>query len=254
MALDQHGQTEIWPTDLSGSRYGTLVAGISAVIFFICGYIADRLRPKVADKQTWRWKNISVSLVHATVSGLWSVYCFVEKPVMAEDLIKTHTLSGHTLISMSVGYFVYDTIDMMIYQRTRQSFELLLHHIVIILCFGLAVCTKLYIGYAVLALIVELNSIFLHLRQLLQCCGIPKTNSLYRLNSLVNLGTFLGFRILTLCWMTRWIVINKDLVPLAFYTLGSVGLAVMTVMNIILFYRLLNSDFLRKKESTSKDD
>jgi len=67
-------------------------------------------------------------------------------------------------------------------------------------------------------------------------------------------GTFLGFRILTLAWMTRWIVINKDLVPLPFYALGSVGLAAMTIMNIVLFYRLLQSDFLRKKESQSKDD
>jgi hypothetical protein len=54
--------------------------------------------------------------------------------------------------------------------------------------------------------------------------------------------------------MTRWIVINKDLVPLVFYSMGSLGLAIMTVMNIILFYRLLNSDFLRKKESTRKEE
>lgn len=66
--------------------------------------------------------------------------------------------------------------------------------------------------------------------------------------------TFLGFRVLTLSWMTRWIVINKDLVPLLFYSIGSIGLATITVMNIVLFCRLLHSDFLRKKESQHKEE
>ena len=60
----------------------------------------------------------------------------------------------------------------------------------IITCFGIAVFTKLYVGYAVLALVVELNSIFLHLRQLLQTCGFSRSNQYYRLNSLVNLGKY----------------------------------------------------------------
>lgn len=253
--LDHSSLSEIWPTDISGAKYGLCVATFSALLFYFSSLIAEYVTPKgIAEKQRWRWKNISVSLIHAVMSGTWAVFCFVEEPKMMEDLIQTSTFMGHTVISASVGYFLYDSFDMLRYQRTRQSLELLLHHIVIILCFGIAIFTKVYVGYAVLALIVELNSIFLHLRQLLQCCGFSKTSSLYRLNSLVNLGTFLGFRILTLAWMTRWIVINKNLVPLVFYSVGSIGLAVVTVMNIILFYRLLNSDFLRKKESTKKDE
>ncbi|XP_060565612.1 TLC domain-containing protein 2-like [Ruditapes philippinarum] len=246
---------EIWPTDISGTKYGITVATVSSLVFYLFSLISEFVTPnKIVEKQRWRWKNISVSLIHAIISGIWSVLCFAEEPKMMEDLIQTSTVTGHTLISASVGYFLYDSIDMLIYQRTRQSLELLLHHVVIISCFGLAILTKLYVGYAVLALVVELNSIFLHTRQLLQCLGFSRTNSFYRLNSLINLGTFLGFRILTLAWMTRWIVINKDLVPLVFYSMGSLGLAIMTVMNIILFYRLLNSDFLRKKESTRKEE
>lgn len=64
----------------------------------------------------------------------------------------------------------------------------------------------------------------------------------------------MGFRISVMAWMSRWMLINKDLIPLVFYSLGSIGLAVMTVMNIVLFYRLLQSDFIRKKESTIKMD
>lgn len=48
---------------------------------------------------------------------------------------------------------------------------------------------------------------------------------------------------MTFAWMTRWLFLNKDLVPLHFFTVGSIGLAVITVMNIVLFFRLLKSDF-----------
>ena len=60
----------------------------------------------------------------------------------------------------------------------------------IILCFGIAIFTYLYVGYAVLALIVELNTIFLHMQQLFQTCGFSKSNQYYRLNSLINLGGY----------------------------------------------------------------
>lgn len=58
----------------------------------------------------------------------------------------------------------------------------------VIACYMVAVTTKLYVGYAVVGLLVELNSIFLHLRQLMQICGFAKTSACYRLNSLLNLG------------------------------------------------------------------
>jgi hypothetical protein len=53
-----------------------------------------------------------------------------------------------------------------------------------------AVTTQLYVGYAVVGLLVEVNSVFLHLRQLLQICAVPRKSGVYRLNSLVNLGEF----------------------------------------------------------------
>ena len=57
------------------------------------------------------------------------------------------------------------------------------------------------------------------------------------------------FRILTLCWMTRWIVLNRHLVHLFWFSLGSFGLAVMMVINIFLLQRLLQSDFVKNKPS-----
>lgn len=123
----------------------------------------------------------------------------------------------------------------------------------VVTCFGLSVLSSRYIGFSVVALLVELNSVFLHLRQLLRMASMAKGTT-YRVNSIINLGTYVVFRINTLAWMTRWLVLNRDKVPLLAYTLGSVGMAIMTAMNIVLFYRLLRSDFLKSSTREAKKE
>lgn len=93
------------------------------------------------------------------------------------------------------------------------------------------------------ALLVEINSVFLHLRTILRMAGLANTTS-FRLASLINLGTYLVFRILILAWMSRWLALNQDNVPAVPYAMGTVGMAIMLSINIVLFYRLLRSDFL----------
>ncbi|CAL1527275.1 unnamed protein product [Lymnaea stagnalis] len=254
MQMEEKNQ-EIW-REITDPNYGYFVICLSVIFFYVLSIVSMFFQsPSVAQKSKWKWKNISVSFVHSNISSIWAVSCFYERPDMAEDLITIFTPLSHNLVAFSVGYFVHDLIDLIANQRKRQSLELIGHHIVIITCFMVAVSSRHYVGYAVVALMVELNSIFLHLRQLLQICGVSKFNPWYRFNSLINLATFIVFRILLLSWMTRWLVINKDALPLVFYTLGSVGLAVMVAMNIILFYRLLRSDFISLKETDdSKKD
>ncbi|XP_024075857.1 TLC domain-containing protein 2-like, partial [Terrapene carolina triunguis] len=131
-------------------------------------------------------------------------------------------------------------------------FSLSLTHIQVIICFSVAVLVHQYIGFALVALLVEINSIFLHLRQILLMANLVHTTC-YRLNSIINLGTYVVFRITTLAWMTRWLVLNRENIPLATYTVGTVGMAIMTPMNIILFYRLLRSDFLKSSREAWRE-
>ena len=53
--------------------------------------------------------------------------------------------------------------------------------------------------------------------------GTPKQRVVYRINSLLNVATFLLFRILLLGWMTRWLTLHRDDVPLMFFTVGLLG-------------------------------
>lgn len=88
----------------------------------------------------------------------------------------------------------------------------------VILCFGIAVSTRTYVAYAALSLVVEINSVFLHARQLLTIGGIPKSSWIYRTNAIMNVSTFVLFRILLLGWMTRWLSTYGDNYYLYKYT------------------------------------
>ncbi|XP_035241231.1 TLC domain-containing protein 2-like [Anguilla anguilla] len=208
--------------------------------------------PESARRNVWKWRNISTSLVHSLITGLWAVLCFYVHPQMAEDLIATHSVFSYALVCVSIGYFIYDFLDMVQNQKLSQSWELLFHHVVVVTCLGIAVLSGQYVGFAAVALLVEINSVFLHLRQVLLMAGLRRTTP-YRVNSLVNLGTYVVFRISTLAWMTRWLALSRERVPLLSYAVGSAGLAIVIAMNIVLFYRLLRSDFLRNGREPRKE-
>ena len=57
---------------------------------------------------------------------------------MKGDMIHAFTRSAHVLVSFSIGYFVYDFLDMYLYNRAKRSTrELLVHHMCVITCFGI---------------------------------------------------------------------------------------------------------------------
>ena len=194
-------------------------------------------------KQSWKWCNIFTSFVHSSITGVWAPTAFYFYPSMCNDLITEFNFSIHILVSFSIGYFVYDFIDMLLFNMKKSTIELLIHHTCVIVCFGIAASSRVYLPYATVALIVEINSVFLHLRQLCIIQGLSKQTMLYRNIALLNVATFVLFRILLLGWMTRWLTVNRDIIPVSLFTCGSIGLATIIALNTMLFYKILNSDF-----------
>ncbi|KAM8797187.1 TLC domain-containing protein 2 [Eudromia elegans] len=230
-----------------------LVAG-SFAAFRLLNRALERLvpPPPSARRNRWKWRNIWTSLAHSVLSGGGALAGFCLYPELPQDVADTHLPGAHSLVAVSVGYFLEDFVDMLCNQELRQSWELLFHHSVVIVCLGVAVLLHQYVGFALVALLVEINSIFLHLRQILLMANLEHT-ACYRLNSVVNLGTYVVFRIATLAWMTRWLFLNRESVPLATYAVGTVGMAIMTPMNIVLLYRLLRSDFFKSMREAQQD-
>jgi hypothetical protein len=229
--------------DLATSK---IMVGVGFTVVSITNYLTRFLIPKSATKtqqQKWKWRNVATSFVHSFITGIWAPAVLYSNPDMCNNLISAWTPSTHALVCFSIGYFIYDALDMVIYHRKRSTYELLIHHFLVILCYSIAVFTHTYIAYGALSLMVEVNSVFLHSRQMFIICGEPKSSLRYRTNAMLNIATFLLFRILTLGWMTRWLTVNRDHIPLPFFTIGSIGLAVIVVMSIILFCRIMLVDF-----------
>ena len=128
----------------------------------------------------WKWRNILTSFVHSSIAGIWTILVFVLEPSLSEDMLNSYSEYAQTLVCFSIGYFIYDFIDMAMYHLKGSTYELLLHHIMLIICYGMTVANKTYVAYSALSLLVEVNSIFLHARQLLIFAGFQKTSQTYR--------------------------------------------------------------------------
>ena len=152
--------------------------------------------------------------------------CF-QDPHLKDDLQRHYTSSMHSLVSFSIGYFVYDAVDMLANHRKRSTYELLLHHGLVILCYSVAVVSRQFVGFVAMSLVVEVNSVFLHARQMFIITSEPRNSLRYKLNSLLNIITFLIFRILLLSWLTLWMVSNKNEISFGFLLVAFIGLGVI---------------------------
>ena len=113
----------------------------------------------------------------------------------------------------------------------------------VISCLTISLLQNKYLGYACIALSVELSNIFLHLRQLLNICQYPKDSSLYLLNRWVNLIAFVLFRGSVQVFLTSKMLQHKDSVPGSVFFIASLCVMTVSVITIVLFYRLLQSEF-----------
>lgn len=199
-------------------------------------------------RNVWVWRNTFCSLVHSCVSAAWTVFCYRDEPKLLGDMVNTTSVLSLMLTSFSTGYFWYDFIDVVLNDGFRQVF-VLTHHTAVLTAFTLSLVNGKYLGFAVCALIMEFNSIFLHIRRLM---NLMKNRSfLYSVNGVFLLLTMLFCRICLSCWMLRWLLQHKDILQYSHYVVGLIGMIVMTVTNVGLMYRLWMSDFHRKSSVLS---
>lgn len=241
----------------------------SLFFFFNISQFLNYILPKCSNylathKNFWRFKNTFVSWIHAITCSILVITNIYKTPTIFDDMINAKTKIAYITISVSAGYFLYDAFDIINSNKkiNVQAMEVLLHHLIIFLIFWVPLFTNQFIAYTLCALAIEFNTVFLHLRFMLVFFAVEKSTGIYRVISTLNIVTFVLFRILTLCWMTRWIVLNRSVLHVGWFSLGSFGLASMMVINILLLQRLLQADFTKdhnlknnsKSESIKQND
>jgi hypothetical protein len=101
------------------------------------------------------------------------------------------------------------------------------------------------------ALLAEVNSIFLHARKLFHLFHIPRENFYVRLDMILNILTFFLCRLCMLFFVTLFVYRDRYRVGDAYYSFVMyVLIPVMWIINPILFYRVLYTDFLKRHKSS----
>lgn len=227
---------------------------VSTVIFFtIINRIVTSIGPpKSVDTDTWRWNNLFISWIHAFITGLWDILCFVLYPVMLGDLVAYHNHFIYGMVVFSTGYFFYDFLDIVVNKKALAQWEVVLHHIAVAGMFFYNVYLCRCIPYNAVALLAEVNSFFLHSRKLMQMSKVKYDHILYRTNVWINLTTFVFCRFGGLAWIYYGMAVFCHRVTRIYFGLLTSSMIVMLFINIVLFHRLIKNDILRSRRAIKK--
>ncbi|XP_063060890.1 TLC domain-containing protein 1 [Engraulis encrasicolus] len=195
--------------------------------------------------RTWKWRNLSVSMVHSLLTGIWAVTSLILEPDMVHKIYDFYTPLSYLLVCVSSGYFVQDACDIIFTGHARGSWEFLLHHFLVLCSFLYTLFSWHYVAGAVVALLVEVNSVTLHMRLMLKLAEAQHT-PLYKANRLLNVFTYVFFRLSAQFYLTWYIHYNYHVLDQAAYFM--VTMVLMNIMILIYFYRLIRADFFPRKK------
>ncbi|VDM41226.1 unnamed protein product [Toxocara canis] len=215
------------------------------VLFHAIGYLVRTLAWRsYSGFRQYRLRNLTVCLIHSIISGGFALSFMLLRPeVMFEDTLYWYEPWSTLVPILSIAYFICDAIDMLKHEISKWTLELLLHHVVSIFVFSCAVLPRRFIPYAYWALLMEVNSVFLHLRSLMQITGNSMARKdVYRVVRLLNVITFVVFRFTVQVWQINWAWQNQHRFHIFYTLVGVLGGCFFFITNIILFMRVLASD------------
>ena len=232
--------------------YGCIIILSSALAFQIIGWLvtSQGAPQSVPPHKEYDYKNLVISWIHGFITGVWSLLAFIIYPQILDDPIAFNNPFTYAMTAVSTGYFIYDFIDNIRNRSVKSKLEILLHHIFVSLMFMYNLFTNTCVGYVSFCLLAEVNSIFLHGRKLLQVFQVDYNSLLYKINVWLNLLTFVFFRFVAMFSVLIGMYIFGHRVPTVYFYTLTVSAVFVSPMQIVLFWRLVKSDILRKKKST----
>ncbi|CAG2221445.1 unnamed protein product [Mytilus edulis] len=96
---------------------------------------------------SWLWRNLSVSLLHGLLVGIWSIMSFFDhledSPTIYEDPLYYFNTSSYLMMIASTAYFFYDAMDIVLSRVIKKNIEIIIHHCVILFSFDITGTPKL---------------------------------------------------------------------------------------------------------------
>ncbi|CAJ0602694.1 unnamed protein product [Cylicocyclus nassatus] len=192
----------------------------------------------------YRLQNLSICLLHSTISGLWSTLFFLTHiHDMFENVTYYYETWAAQLPIISVAYFTHDALDMLNHEWSRWTLELLLHHIATCLALLTGLLARRFLLADYWAILMEGNSIFLHTRTIMQISGLSlQQPDLFKRIVRCNVISFVIFRFISQAIYVRWALTQINKLHPFYVSVAVGGPAIFLIINGMLFFRILVSD------------
>ncbi|ETK80155.1 hypothetical protein L915_14096 [Phytophthora nicotianae] len=113
------------------------------------------------------FSNTLVSMLHSALSSLLAISALLTSHSLNGDYVSTVTRGEFLATSVSTGYFAYDLWDYVLNGLYVKSLGIVVHHVVVLICYISALTKTVGVSLLSLALVCELQSVFMHARKLL---------------------------------------------------------------------------------------
>ncbi|KAK4372451.1 hypothetical protein RND71_007835 [Anisodus tanguticus] len=190
--------------------------------------------------------NTCVSLLHSSTTSTSLVFLLTNQliKVNINQMLEHSQLVDHTWpyaytsLCFSCGYFAYDQLDMLIHRLYNEFIpSILVHHLLLLVCFTLALYRNVTINYLILTLICEIHSVFLHMRKVRRMAGFrDSTSVVVKVEWVFNWTSFVLARVVTHVFITVKLIRDASKfdkggveLPLALF-----GMAGMNLLNAFL--------------------
>ena len=192
-----------------------------------------------------KWRSTSMARVSAAITACWAVGSLLAGRQMRNDLMFNSTKSAKQLTAFSIGVHLAEAVDMVL---QGQASKLLVHHLFVITCFTSALLTDRAVGFAVLSLVTEVNSVFNKTRIIHLVAGLPRRSNQFQRNAKINLATFV-VRMMIVAWMNLQSFLYFNVLPLSFLLPCNLGLLFVNFWNVSVFKQLVFADLVAKAQT-----
>jgi len=189
-----------------------------------------------------------VSFSHALLTGGGSLLSLYLYPQLLHDPFGYTCDYVRLLACFSMGYFIHDISDMIIYGEGPTSKEYITHHSLALGGFLGILHTDCLFGVAMIGLLAEVHTIFLHIRTMLRLNGSNRENSdPYCYVMWANFAALFVFRHVATMWLLLYLGFWAKQAPFLLRLFLLAGTTFLFYHNCHLQYRLMKTDNYLKK-------
>lgn len=219
------------------------IATFLRLLYIVSNHIVRTTAKQWGDEKRRVFVVRIVSITHASVSGIFTLIGCYLYPELWSDPYSFTCQYGRLVSVFSMGYFTHDLIDMIIYGEALRSKEYIFHHAFSLIGLASILATGRLLGLALICLLAEVQTIFLHGRTILLLLGYnPKNSNLYTTVMRCNLGGLVLFRHIPSIYLLLYMAFWEDRAPILLRVFLICGLSFLVYHNFHLQYQFLKTD------------